>query len=125
LTLRASENAPSIVFIDEIDSLTSKRSDEDSESVKRIKSEFLIQMTKISERNDVLVLAATNRPYDIDPAVRRRFDKRIYIPLPDYLARRKLFQVNLGNNEPLSKDSKIIDEFAQLTDGFFSFINYL
>jgi vacuolar protein-sorting-associated protein 4 len=125
LTLRASENAPSIVFIDEIDSLTSKRSDEDSESVKRIKSEFLIQMTKISERNDVLVLAATNRPYDIDPAVRRRFDKRIYIPLPDNLARRKLFQVNLGNNEPLSKDSKIIDEFAQLTDGFFRFINYL
>jgi vacuolar protein-sorting-associated protein 4 len=105
--------------------LTSKRSDEDSESVKRIKSEFLIQMTKISERNDVLVLAATNRPYDIDPAVRRRFDKRIYIPLPDNLARRKLFQVNLGNNEPLSKDSKIIDEFAQLTDGFFRFINYL
>jgi vacuolar protein-sorting-associated protein 4 len=106
------------VFIDEIDSLTSKRSDEDSESVKRIKSEFLIQMTKISEKNDVLVLAATNRPYDIDPAVRRRFDKRIYIPLPDNLARRKLFQVNLGQNEPLSKDSKIIDEFAKLTDGY-------
>merc|ERR1712054_71044 len=73
----AREQAPSIIFIDEIDSLCSARSDNESEAARRIKTEFLVQMQGVGSGEDkVLVLAATNLPYNIDQAMRRRFDKR-------------------------------------------------
>ena len=93
----AREQAPSIIFIDEIDSLCSARSDNESEAARRIKTEFLVQMQGVGTGEDkVLVLAATNLPYNIDQAMRRRFDKRIYIPLPDLPARKQMFKVHLG-----------------------------
>lgn len=69
----ARESKPSIIFIDEIDSLCSSRSDSESESARRIKTEFLVQMNGVGNDTDgVLVLAATNIPWQLDSAIRRR-----------------------------------------------------
>jgi vacuolar protein-sorting-associated protein 4 len=93
----ARDTRPSIVFIDEIDSLCSSRSDSESESARRIKTEFLVQMNGVGNDMDgVLVLGATNIPWALDAAIRRRFEKRIYIPLPEPPARAKMFQIHLG-----------------------------
>ena len=87
----ARENKPSIIFIDEIDSLTSARSDGENESSRRVKTEFLVQMQGKSffflclkniiigvgkDDTGILVLGATNIPWGLDPAIRRRFEKR-------------------------------------------------
>lgn len=70
----ARQAAPSIVFIDEIDSLCSARSDNESESARRVKTEFLVQMNGVGrDLAGVLVLAATNMPWALDPAIRRRY----------------------------------------------------
>eukprot|EP00474_Spongospora_subterranea_P000208 CRZ00666.1 hypothetical protein [Spongospora subterranea] len=94
----ARSSRPSIIFIDEIDSLCGNRTDGENDSSRRIKTEFLVQMQGVGHNNEgVLVLGATNTPWDIDPAVRRRFEKRIYIPLPEPLAREVMFRIHLGN----------------------------
>lgn len=80
-------NKPAIIFIDEIDSMLSARSDGENESSKRVKTEFLVQMQGVGHEEDkLLVLGATNIPWGIDSAARRRFERRIYIPLPDSTA---------------------------------------
>lgn len=85
----ARANRPAIVFIDEIDSLCSNRSEGESDSTRRIKTEFLVQMQGVGNSHDgILVLGATNVPWELDPAMRRRFEKRIYIPLPEQEARK-------------------------------------
>lgn len=88
----ASALQPSVVFIDEIDSLLSQRSDGDLEASRRVKTEFLVQLdgagTDASDR--VLVIGATNRPQELDEAARRRLVKRLYVPLPDDAARLQL-----------------------------------
>lgn len=94
----AREHKPSIIFIDEVDSLTSARSDSESESARRIKTEFLIQMQGVGNDMDgILVLGATNIPWGLDSAIRRRFEKRIYIPLPEAQARGTMFKLHMGN----------------------------
>lgn len=80
----AREAKPSIIFIDEVDSLCGSRSEGENETSRRIKTEFLVQMNGVGTDCDgVLVLGATNVPWELDAAIRRRFEKRIYIPLPD------------------------------------------
>lgn len=113
------ENAPSIIFIDEIDSLCGQRGEgSESEASRRIKTELLVQMQGVgSDDQKVLVLAATNTPYALDQAIRRRFDKRIYIPLPDLKARQHMFKVHLGDT-PSNLTESDFESLARRTEGF-------
>ncbi|XP_054165243.1 vacuolar protein sorting-associated protein 4-like [Oppia nitens] len=114
----ARQHKPSIIFIDEIDSLTSTRSDTESESARRIKTEFLVQMQGVGQDNDgILVLGATNIPWVLDAAIRRRFEKRIYIPLPEEHGRVVIIKMNIGNT-PNSLTEQDIRILAKKTDGF-------
>jgi vacuolar protein-sorting-associated protein 4 len=92
----AREQKPSIIFIDEVDAICCKRTDSDSGAKRQILTEFLKQMEGLGCDNDgIMVLAATNTPWDIDEAMRRRFQKRIYIPLPDQETRSQLLRIKL------------------------------
>ncbi|XP_075484835.1 protein SUPPRESSOR OF K(+) TRANSPORT GROWTH DEFECT 1-like isoform X1 [Primulina tabacum] len=115
----ARESAPSIIFVDEIDSLCGQRGEgNESEASRRIKTELLVQMQGVGHNDDkVLVLAATNTPYALDQAVRRRFDKRIYIPLPDLKARQHMFKVHLGDT-PHNLNESDFEVLARKTEGF-------
>eukprot|EP00163_Fabomonas_tropica_P015906 TRINITY_DN2875_c0_g1_i5.p1 TRINITY_DN2875_c0_g1~~TRINITY_DN2875_c0_g1_i5.p1 ORF type:complete len:225 (+),score=51.63 TRINITY_DN2875_c0_g1_i5:727-1401(+) len=114
----ARENKPAIIFIDEIDSLASSRSDNESESSRRIKTEFLVQMNGVGNDVDgVLILAATNIPWGLDSAVRRRFERRIYIPLPTQSARRRMLDIHLGDT-PHSLTPEDKDVIAAKTEGY-------
>ncbi|KFM75987.1 hypothetical protein X975_02868, partial [Stegodyphus mimosarum] len=113
--------APSTIFIDEIDSLCSRRgSDSEHEASRRVKSELLIQMEGITSTEDpskvVMVLAATNFPWDIDEALRRRLEKRIYIPLPNAAGREALLKINLREVEV---DPELdLEEVANSLEGY-------
>lgn len=114
----AREHKPAIVFIDEIDSLCSARGDNESESARRVKTEFLVQMNGVGNDTDgVLVLAATNIPWGIDPAIRRRFEKRIFINLPEAPARAKMFKIHLGST-PNTLTEEDFKKLGELTPGF-------
>jgi len=114
----ARESSPSIIFIDEIDSLCGARGEGENESARRIKTEFLVQMQGVGNGHDgILVLGATNLPWALDPAMRRRFEKRIYIPLPTQSARSFMFKLNVGDtpNKLTETDYKLLGEKS---DGF-------
>ena len=101
----AMERKPAIIFIDEVDALASARSDGESDSSRRLKNELLVRMSAVDD--GVLVLGATNIPWELDPAVRRRFERRIYIPLPDEAARRTLFGIHLGSTPHTLKETDL------------------
>jgi len=110
---------PSVIFIDEIDSLLTQRSSEDNEASRRIKTEFLVQLDGAGTKSDdiVLVVGATNRPQELDEAARRRFVKRLYIPLPSPDARRDLIDRLLSENKHnLTDENK--KEIVERTDGY-------
>jgi vacuolar protein-sorting-associated protein 4 len=114
----ARESKPSIIFIDEIDSLCSARSDSESESARRIKTEFLVQMNGVGNAMDgILVLAATNMPWALDSAIRRRFEKRIYIPLPEAPARAQMFKLHLGTT-PHRLTPENFKKLGEMTEGY-------
>ncbi|XP_069695956.1 katanin p60 ATPase-containing subunit A-like 1 isoform X2 [Periplaneta americana] len=106
--------SPSTIFIDEIDSLCSQRgSDSEHEASRRFKAELLIQMDGINSTSNedkiIMVLAATNHPWDIDEAFRRRFEKRVYIPLPNDETRSALLKLCLeGVRMDESLDTNVI-----------------
>jgi len=114
----AREKKPAIIFIDEIDSLAGKRSDGEQDSTRRLKTEFLVQMQGVGkDTRGILTLGATNCPWDLDPAVRRRFVKRIYIPLPEKEARKGMFKLHVGKTpNDLSDDD--FDILGEKTPGF-------
>lgn len=113
----ARQTKPSVIFIDEIDSLMSNRSEGENESTRRLKTEFLVQMQGVGkDDNGILVLGATNIPWDLDPAVRRRFQRKIYISLPDSEARKHMLKMNLGTTSHiLSEDD--FEELSTRTEG--------
>jgi vacuolar protein-sorting-associated protein 4 len=114
----ARAKSPAIIFIDEIDSLCGNRSDGENDSARRIKTEFLVQMQGVGKSNDgILVLGATNTPWDLDPAIRRRFEKRVYIPLPEAIARRTMFKIHIGGT-PCDLEDDDFDYLAEKTEGF-------
>ncbi|XP_065113161.1 katanin p60 ATPase-containing subunit A1 [Paramisgurnus dabryanus] len=115
--------APTTIFIDEIDSICSRRgTSEEHEASRRVKSELLVQMDGVggSSENDpskmVMVLAATNFPWDIDEALRRRLEKRIYIPLPSAKGRVELLRINLKELD-LANDVDM-DKIAEQMEGY-------
>ena len=126
--------APSTIFIDEVDSVGTKRTDGENEASKKVLAEMLVQMDGISELNSgkkenndingteeikpkfVMVLGATNMPWDLDDALRRRFEKRIYIPLPNKVGREQMFHINFKGIK-LSNDVNI-DTLVQKTEGY-------
>ncbi|XP_067622617.1 katanin p60 ATPase-containing subunit A-like 1 [Eurosta solidaginis] len=112
--------APSTIFIDEIDSLCSRRgSESEHEASRRVKSELLVQMDGVGSEEAtkvVMVLAATNFPWDIDEALRRRLEKRIYIPLPTDEGREALLKINL--REVKVDESVDLSEIAKKLQGY-------
>ncbi|CAF3772556.1 unnamed protein product [Rotaria sp. Silwood1] len=108
----AHEQQPCIVFIDHIDSLCSKYNHTESESSRRVKTDFLVQMQSIAKDNSrILILATTNIPWALDTDIQRSFQKRIYTPLPDVNERAAMFKIYLSvSNYHTIKD----DEWAQL-----------
>lgn len=113
----AREQKPSIIFIDEVDSLCGTRGEGESEASRRIKTEFLVQMNGVgNDDTGVLVLGATNIPWALDNAIKRRFEKRIYIPLPGPDARRRMFELNVGTT-PCELISREYRQLADKTNG--------
>lgn len=120
---------PAIIFIDEIDSLLTQRSSDESEASRRIKTEFLVQLDGASTNNDamVVVIGATNRPEELDEAARRRFVKRLYIPLPDELGRKQLVETLLKgdkNGAPTNLVEEDIQKIVERTQGFSGLFHY-
>jgi transitional endoplasmic reticulum ATPase len=114
----ANEKAPSIIFMDEIDAIAPKREDATNEVERRMVSQLLTLLDGMATRGQVIVLAATNRPDAIDPALRRpgRFDREIEIRVPDRNARKEILQIHT-RNMPLAKDVDV-DELASITHGY-------
>ena len=124
--------APSTIFIDEVDSVGTKRGDGENEASKKVLAEMLVQMHGVSEMNSeedneknnnkeikpkfVMVMGATNLPWDLDEALRRRFEKRIYISLPNKVGRKQMFNINFKGIQ-LDKDVNI-EELVEKTKGY-------
>jgi SpoVK/Ycf46/Vps4 family AAA+-type ATPase len=122
----ASEFAPSILFLDEMDALLSSRKSDggEHEASRRLKTEFMVQMDGISTNDNegsgrrVLLIACTNCPWDVDSAVLRRFPRRIYVPLPDSEARRALIENLLKKSGKHSLTTRQISTLVNRTNGF-------
>ncbi|XP_033215972.1 spastin isoform X2 [Belonocnema kinseyi] len=115
----ARELQPSVIFIDEVDSLLSERRDNEHEASRRLKTEFLVEFDGLpcSPEERVLVMAATNRPQELDEAALRRFTKRVYVSLPDSKTRLVLLKRLLGkHNDPLTDEE--LNRMAALTEGY-------
>jgi transitional endoplasmic reticulum ATPase len=114
----AEQNAPAIIFIDEIDAIAPKRAEVQGEVERRVVAQMLALMDGLKGRGQVIVIAATNLPDSIDPALRRggRFDREIEIGIPDKKGRMEIFQVHT-RGVPLADDVRI-EQYANSTHGF-------
>lgn len=114
----AEQMAPSTIFFDEIDSIASQRgTSNEGESARRMKAQLLTNIEGIgsSSSNDVFVMAATNFPWDLDEALLRRFQKRIYIPLPDEEGRKTILKMKM---EEFTDDTFDFDGWANKLQGY-------
>ena len=120
----ASFYQPSVVFIDEIDSLLTSRSENENEASRRIKTEFLVQLdgAGTNAKDRILIIGATNRPQEIDDAFIRRLSKRLYIPLPNKVSRKQLIMRVLEkereNNNKYDISEEDIDDIINKTKGY-------
>ncbi|KAI1297029.1 hypothetical protein EDD11_007252 [Mortierella claussenii] len=111
---------PAVIFMDEIDSLLTQRSDGEVEASRRIKTEFLVQFDGVGvggEEDRILIVGATNRPQEIDEAARRRFQKRLYIPLPESQGRYGLMMRLLEKQAHELTQEQILD-ICERTAGY-------
>ena len=114
----AQENAPSIIFMDEIDAIAPKREEAQGEVERRMVSQLLTLLDGLKARGQVIVIGATNRPNSIDPALRRpgRFDREIELGVPDRQGRKEILQIHT-RSMPLETDVNL-DELASITHGY-------
>ncbi|EDW14223.1 spastin isoform X1 [Drosophila mojavensis] len=111
---------PSIIFIDEVDSLLSERSSNEHEASRRLKTEFLVEFDGLPgnpEGDRIVVLAATNRPQELDEAALRRFTKRVYVSLPE-VQTRELLLSRLLQKQGSPLDTEALARLAKITDGY-------
>ncbi|KAK4166917.1 P-loop containing nucleoside triphosphate hydrolase protein [Cladorrhinum sp. PSN259] len=114
----ARENKPAIIFIDEIDALCGPRGEGESEASRRIKTEMLVQMDGVGkDSKGVLILGATNIPWQLDAAIRRRFQRRVHISLPDLAARTTMFKLAIGDTKTALKQEDF-RELAKASEGY-------
>jgi transitional endoplasmic reticulum ATPase len=114
----AAENSPSIIFIDEVDSIAPKRDEVTAETERRVVAQLLAVMDGLEGRGKVIVIAATNRPNALDPALRRpgRFDREIEIGIPDREGRLEILQIHT-RGMPLDDDVDLT-QLASMTHGY-------
>lgn len=117
---RSRQAAPCVVFLDEIDSIAPVRGSGvgDNQVTERIVSQFLTEMDGLEELRNVVIIAATNRPDIVDPALLRpgRFDRLLYVPPPDLEARKQIFKIHTRKT-PMMPDVNL-DDLAKMTDGY-------
>jgi len=119
----AREKAPSIIFVDEIDSIAPKREEVTGEVERRVVSQMLSLMDGLEARGKVIVISATNRPNAIDPALRRpgRFDREIEIKVPDKKGRQEILQIHTRNMPLASDDQELpvkIEKISAVSHGY-------
>ena len=114
----ASRHGPAIIFLDEIDSIAPKRENTVGDVEKRVVAQLLALMDGLNQRQNLIVIAATNLPNNLDPALRRpgRFDREIYIPIPDRNGRRHILEIH-SRGMPLAQDVNL-DRLADVTHGY-------
>ncbi|MBN2013806.1 MAG: AAA family ATPase [Candidatus Altiarchaeota archaeon] len=115
---RASRNTPSILFFDELDAITGRRDQVSSESGRRLIDSFLTELDGFKKTKGLVIMAATNAPWNIDPALRRseRFTKQMLVPPPDREAREDIFRIHT-KDKPLAVDVDFT-RLAELTEGY-------
>lgn len=115
----ARTHLPAVIFIDEIDSILTQRSESEHESSRRLKTEFLIQLDGATTCSDeqLLIIGATNRPQELDEAARRRLVKRLYIPLPEACARRQIVKKLLMTQVHCTSEDDL-QTICDMTDGY-------
>jgi cell division protease FtsH len=115
---KAAKNKPAIIFIDEIDCLGKKRGFDTHGELQQTNNALLAAMDGFESSEGIVVLAATNRPEDLDEALMRpgRFDRKVYVPYPDMKGRRAILAAH-ARNKPLEGESRALDVIAQTTPG--------
>jgi transitional endoplasmic reticulum ATPase len=115
----AEKNSPAIIFIDEIDAIAPKRGESHDQAEKRVTTQLLTLMDGLKSRGQVVVMAATNRPEDLDEALRRpgRFDRELRINPPTEEGRKEILQIHT-RNMPLNDKEKLLEEFSNKTIGY-------
>ncbi|NHJ06054.1 MAG: ATP-binding protein [Candidatus Heimdallarchaeota archaeon] len=114
----AQEKQPALIFIDEVDSIASARGGGEHDAMRRVKTTLMTQMSGVTTRKEdrIVVIGATNLPWEIDPAFRSRFEKRIYINLPDLEARAKIFEIHTKGVE--CDDTVDFQLIGEMSDGY-------
>jgi len=115
---QARKNKPAIIFLDEIEKIIGAMSDNEDIASIRLKGEYLVQLKGFQYNNEgILIIGTTNIPWNLDPAILRIFQKKIYISLPDFDSRKVLFDLNL-KGKPNTLTEEQIEELTEKTEGF-------
>ena len=114
----AQDKQPSLIFIDEVDSIASARGGGEHDAMRRVKTTLMTQMSGVTTKKEdrIVVIGATNLPWELDPAFRSRFEKRIYINLPDLPARSKIFEIHSKGVE--CDDTVDFNLIGEMSDGY-------